>query len=57
VDNPYYAVTKDDGSFSIADVPPGTYNLLTFQSFTGPVSQPVTVEAGKPTDLTIELKK
>jgi len=57
VDNPYYAVTKDDGSFSIADVPPGTYNLVTFQSFTGPVSQQVTVEAGKPIDLTIELKK
>lgn len=26
-DNPYCAVTKEDGSFSITDVPPGTYKL------------------------------
>ncbi|HHT9118943.1 MAG TPA: hypothetical protein ACFYD3_00135 [Candidatus Hypogeohydataceae bacterium YC41] len=26
-DNPYYAVTKEDGSFSITDIPAGTYKL------------------------------
>ena len=57
VDNPYYAVTGTDGKFSITDVPPGTYTLVVIQSFTGPMQQSVTVEAGKPTDLTIELKK
>ena len=57
VDNPYYAVTGADGKFSIADVPPGTYKLVAIQSFTGPTEQTVTVEAGKPTNLTIELKK
>lgn len=57
VDNPYYAMTGTDGKFSIKDVPPGTYKLVAVQSFTGPVQQTVTVEAGKPTDLTIELKK
>jgi hypothetical protein len=57
VDNPYYAVTDADGRFSIADVPPGNYNLVAVQSFTGPVRQTVSVEAGKPTSLTVELKK
>jgi hypothetical protein len=57
VDNPYYAITGADGKFSITDVSPGNYTLVAIQSFTGPVQQSVTVEAGKPTDLTIELKK
>jgi hypothetical protein len=57
VDNPYYAVTGADGKFSIADVPPGTYKLVAIESFTGPTEQTVPVEAGKPTNLTIELKK
>lgn len=57
VDNPYYAVTGADGKFSIADVPPGTYQLVAAQPYTGQVEQSVTVEAGKPTELTIELKK
>ena len=57
VDNPYYAITGADGKFSITDVPPGTYKLVAIQSFTGPDQQSVTVEGGKPTTLTIELKK
>ena len=57
VDNPYYAVTGADGKFSIADVPAGTYKLVAAESFTGPTEQTVTVEAGKPTNLTIELTK
>jgi Carboxypeptidase regulatory-like domain len=57
VDNPYYAITAADGKFSITDVPPGNYNLVAIQSLTGPIQQPVTVTAGKPTNLTIELKK
>jgi plastocyanin len=57
VDNPYYAVTGADGKFSITDVPPGNYTLVAIQSLTGPVQQSVTVTGGKPTSLTIELKK
>ena len=57
VDNPYYALTGADGKFSISDVPPGTYKLVAVQSLTGPNEQTVTVTAGKPTNLTIELKK
>src|ERR1700730_12763940 len=57
VDNPYYAITSADGKFNITDVPPGTYGLVAIQAFTGPVQQSATVAAGKPTNLTIELKK
>ena len=57
VDNPYYALTSADGKFSIVDVPAGTYKLMATHPFTGPVEQSVTVAAGKPSDLNIELKK
>lgn len=57
VDNPYYALTGVDGKFSIAEVPPGEYDLVALQSASKPVQQKVTVEAGKPTSLSIELKK
>ena len=57
VDNPYYAVTGADGKFTISDVPPGEYNLVAVQSFTGPIQQKVTVGAGAPPKLSIELKK
>jgi hypothetical protein len=55
-DNPYYAITGDDGKFIISDVPPGNYTLVTLQPYSALVEQPVTVTSGKSTDLTIELK-
>jgi Carboxypeptidase regulatory-like domain len=57
VDNPYYAVTGADGKFSISNVPAGNYKLVAVHPFTGPNEQSVTVAAGKPTDLNIELEK
>jgi Carboxypeptidase regulatory-like domain len=57
VDNPYYELTGADGKFTITDVPPGTYKLVAWQSFIGPVEMPVTVTGGQSTKLDIELKK
>lgn len=57
VDNPYYALTSADGKFTIPEVPAGTYKLVVAHPFTGPVEQSVTIAAGKPSDLNIELKK
>ena len=57
MENPYFAVTGADGKFSIADVPPGNYTLVTVQPYTGPIEQAVTVAEGQAADLTIELKK
>jgi len=55
LDNPYYAITGADGKFSIPDVPAGAYKLVAAHPFTDPVEQSVTVAAGKPSDLNIEL--
>jgi Polysaccharide lyase family 4, domain II len=56
-DNPYYAMTQKDGTFTISDVPPGNYTLVAWQEFTGPVEMPVTVKAKEATATTVELKK
>jgi hypothetical protein len=55
-DNPYYALTGADGKFSITGIPPGTYNLVTLQPYSTLIEQSITVAAGKPISLTIELK-
>ena len=56
-DNPYYAITTKDGTFSITDIPPGTYTLVAWQEFTGPTEMPVTVKAKEAAAVTVELKK
>lgn len=42
----YHAVSAPDGSFTIADVPPGEYKLRAWQEDLGAVEQTVTVTAG-----------
>jgi hypothetical protein len=56
-DNPYYAITPKDGSFSITDIPPGTYTLVAWQEFTGPTETPITIKGKEATSITVELKK
>ncbi len=56
-DSPYYALTGADGSFSITDVPPGTYTVIATQPYTGNVETSVTVKGGEAAKLAIELKK
>jgi hypothetical protein len=56
-ENPYYAVTQKDGTFSIADVPPGSYTLVAWHEFTGEKEFPVTVKAKEKAQVPVELKK
>lgn len=56
-ENPYYAVTKADGTFTIGDVPPGSYTLVAWHEFTGEQEVPVTVKAKETATVPIELKK
>jgi hypothetical protein len=56
-ENPYYAVTDKDGSFTIKDVPPGTYTLVTWQEYAGEVETPVTIKAKEVVPVSVELKK
>jgi Carboxypeptidase regulatory-like domain len=56
-DNPYYAVSAKDGSFTLTNVPPGSYTLVAWQEYAGTVEVPVTVKAKEVASVTVELKK
>ena len=46
VPTPYFALTGSDGTFTIKDVPPGTYTLKTWSAEGKPTTQTITVAAG-----------
>ncbi len=54
-ENPYYALSGEDGTFEIADIPAGSYTLVVWQLATGANETAVTVEAGKAVEVTVEL--
>lgn len=56
-DNPYYAVTAKDGTFSIADVPAGNYTLVIWQEYAGSKEMPVTVKANETSTVPFEIKR
>jgi plastocyanin len=43
VDNPYFAVTKDDGTYTIPKLPPGKYTLEAWHETLGTQDQDITV--------------
>ncbi len=60
-DHPYFAVTKADGSYKIADVPPGKYTLEVYHRKAAPTGSPVTKEIevkdqGAAADFVLEVK-
>jgi plastocyanin len=57
-DHPYFAVTDKDGSFKIANVPPGKYKLQAVHRKAGTVTQDIEVKEGAPTkaDLSLSAK-
>jgi plastocyanin len=46
-DHPYFNVTKDDGKFTIKDVPAGTYEIQAWHEKLGPKVEKVTVADGE----------
>jgi len=44
-DHPYFAITGEDGAYSIADLPPGTYTLTAWHEKLGRQQVQVTVKA------------
>lgn len=52
--HPYYAVTDREGSFSIHDLPPGTYTIKVWHETFGELAQQVVVEPGKAVSLSFE---
>lgn len=49
--NPYFALSDNEGNFEIKNVPAGTYQLKVWNEKLKTVSKPVTVTAGKTTTL------
>ena len=45
LDHPYFAVSKPDGSFSIPNLPPGSYTLAAWHERLGTQTMPITVAA------------
>jgi plastocyanin len=43
VDNPYFAVSKSDGTFTVSNLPPGTYTIAVWQENLGTQELEVTV--------------
>jgi plastocyanin len=56
VDNPYYAVTDENGKFNIADLPPGNYTVKIWHEYLGEKTQNVTIAAGAAAPLDLDLK-
>ena len=52
LDHPYFAVSGENGSFSIADVPPGEYVVEAWHATLGTRQQRVTVTAGQAANIT-----
>ena len=54
--HPYYAVTKDDGKFELANVPPGTYTIEAWHEKLGPMTQSVTLGQKETKEITFSFK-
>jgi len=50
-------VTDEKGSFTLANVPPGTHKIKVWHETLGEVTKEVTVKAGEEAKVTIELAK
>jgi len=57
-DHPYFAVSGKDGTFKIANVPPGKYKIQAAHRKAGVVTQEIEVKEGEPgkADFTLEVK-
>lgn len=54
-DSPFFAITGADGSFSIPNIPAGSYTVEAWHERFGTKQAQVTIAAGKPADLKLEL--
>jgi len=56
LDHPYFAVSSPDGTFSIPNLPPGTYTVALWHEKLGTQEQQITVPAHGHASLDFELK-
>lgn len=55
--DPYFAVVRADGRYQIADVPPGSYTLRVWHHHFLPETRSITVVAGTPVAVDLQLSK
>jgi len=56
-ENPYAAVVDKDGSFTIKDVPPGSYTIAVWNSHLKAADKKITVTEGKATEVSFSVKR
>jgi plastocyanin len=54
--NPYFAVTKQDGSFDLPNLPPGTYTIKAWHEKLGTATQTVTIGANQTKEISFVFK-
>jgi plastocyanin len=54
-DHPFFTIPRADGTFTIDDVPPGTYSVSAWHERIGENTQPVRIEAGRPSEVQFAL--
>jgi len=54
--NPYFAVTKPDGSFDLPNLPPGTYTIKAWHEKLGTTSQTITIGANQTKEISFVFK-
>lgn len=54
--NPYYAVTKPDGSFDLPNLPPGTYTIKAWHEKLGTSTQSITIGANQTKEINFVFK-
>jgi Carboxypeptidase regulatory-like domain len=54
--NPYFAVTKKDGSFDLPNLPPGTYTIKAWHEKLGTSTQTITIVANQTRDISFVFK-
>ncbi len=55
LDHPYFAMSEKSGTFSIDDIPPGTYHVKAWHPRLGVAEQTVTLAAGQPISIAMKL--
>jgi hypothetical protein len=55
LDHPYFATSERAGTFSIEDVPPGTYRVKAWHPLLGTAEQSVTIAAGSPVSVALRI--
>ena len=55
LDHPYFATSEKAGTFSIEDVPPGTYHVKAWHPLLGTAEQSVTITAGQAANVALRI--